>query len=49
MRGGIEPCDQRFKPRAPLRERLVAQVLAILGEQIVGAEVRGEFGDAASH
>ena len=42
MRRGIEPRDERFEPRAPLRERLVAQVLAILGEQIVGADdVRG--------
>src|SRR6185369_1145916 len=39
----IELADQPFQPRAALRERQLAQVLAILGEQVVGAQMRGEF------
>ena len=41
----VEARDQRFEPRAALRERPLAQVLLALDQEIVGAQMRGEFGE----
>ena len=41
----VEPRHEGFEPRAPLGERPVAQVLAAVDEQIVGAQMRGKFGE----
>ena len=43
MREVFEPRDQRFQPRAPFGERQLAQVLAVLDQQIIGAQMRGKF------
>ena len=44
----VEPRDEGFEPRAPLGERQFAQVLVAVDQKIVGAQMRGKFGDAAS-
>ncbi len=36
---------QRFEPRAALGERLFAQVLSAVDQQIVGAQMRREVGE----
>ena len=45
MRAMIEFRDQRFEPRAPLGEGQLAQVLAVFDQEIVGAQMRGKFGE----
>ena len=41
----VEPRDERFEPRAALDERQLAQILVAVDQQIVGAQVRGKFGE----
>ena len=41
----VEPRDEGFEPRAALRERQLAQILVAVDEKIVGAQMRGKFGD----
>ena len=40
----VEPGDKLFEPRAPRRERQLAQILIAVGEKIVGAQMRGKLG-----
>ena len=42
--GFVEPGDEAFQPRAALGERKVAQILLAVGEEIIGAQMRGKFG-----
>ena len=40
-----EPRDEGFQPPAPLRERPLAQILAALDQEVVGAQMRGKLGE----
>ena len=48
MRDVVQLRDQRLEPRAPFGERLLAEVLAVLDQQIVGAQVRRKIRESAS-
>ena len=45
MRGSSSRAMKRFEPRAPLGERQLAQILVAVDQQIVGAQMRGKFGE----
>ncbi len=45
MRSSPSPRDEIFKPRPALGKGPFAQILVAVGEEIVGAQMRGKFGD----